>query len=150
MCNLKYICTFTEKYISQKKPRIIEGQLRCQELKAYLDGLGLGTHIWLSEDASGIVTKIEFDPNTNQMVGLVLPTNSTSGMPISFTFLARNAAEIQNNMRKKQSTLVYMVLAQPLLKGVPPFILQIYGTDNTFTTSSVLLRWDHTINELER
>lgn len=129
---------------------MIEGELRCQELNEYLDGLKLEKYVWLSEDASSIVPKIEFDPTTNQMVGLVLPTNQSTGMPTAFTFLARNADEIQINMQKKQSSSVYMVLAQPMKKGVPPFILQVYGTDNTFTTKSVLLRWKHTITELER
>lgn len=124
--------------------------MRCQELNAYLDGLKLEKYVWLSEDATSIVAKVEFDPTTNQMVGLVLPMDHNTGMPTAFTFLARNADEIQTNMQKKQSSLVYMVLAQPLKKGVPPFILQVYGTDNTFKTKNVLLRWKHTINELER
>lgn len=93
---------FIERYISQNKPKITEGQLRCQELNAYLDGLALHKCVWLSEDATGIVAKVEFDPKTNQMVGLVLPINPTTGMPEAFTFLARNVDEIQLNMRKKR------------------------------------------------
>lgn len=123
--------------------------MRCQELNAYADGLKLEKHVWLAEDGSGIVSKVEFDPTTNQMVGLVLPIN-TNDMPVTYTYLARNADEIQANMEKSKSSLVYMVLAQPLQKGVPPFILQIYGTDNKFTAQNVLKRWNHTINELER
>lgn len=106
--------------------------------------------MWLSEDATGIVAKVEFDPMTNQMIGLVLPMDPSTGMPTAFTYLARDAHEIQTNMQRKQSSLLYMVLAQPLKKGVPPFVLQIYGTDNKFTTQNTLLRWKHTINELAR
>lgn len=115
-----------------------------------MDGLKLDKYVWLSEDATGIVSKVEFDPKTNQMIGLVLPLDQNTGIPAAFTYLARNANEIQLNVQKKQSSLVYMVLAQPLKKGVPPFILQVFGTDNKFTTQSVLLRWEHTINELKR
>lgn len=139
-----------EKYISQYKTTITEGKLRCAELNAYLEGLNLDKYVWLSEDATGIVTNVDFDPNSNQMVGLVLPTNQTTGMPIPFTYLARNAVEIQTNMRKRKSTHVYMVLAQPLKKKAPPFILQLFGTDNTFKANSVHLRWNNTINELKR
>lgn len=124
--------------------------MRCEELNAYLDGLKLVKHVWLSEDATGIVAKVEFDPKTNQMIGLTLPMDPITGMPVAFTYLARNAEEIQANMQKKTSSLVYIVLAQPLKKGVPPFILQIFGTNNKFTTQNVLLRWKHTINELKR
>lgn len=140
----------SDGYISQNKPKIIEGKLRCEELHAYLDALKLNKCVWLSEDASGIVPKIEFDSKTNQMVGLVLPMDQNTGMPIAFKYLARNANEIQENMQRKKSTLVYIVLAQPLKKCVPPFILQVFGTDNTFTSNNVLLRWKHTINELKR
>lgn len=124
--------------------------MRCGQLYDYLDGLKLDKYVWLSEDASGIVSKIEFDPNSNQMIGLVLPVDQKTGMPITLTFMARTAKEIQTNMQKKKSTLVYMVLAQPLKKGVPPFILQLFGTDNRFTTQNVFLRWNHTVKELER
>lgn len=107
-------------------------------------------YVWLSEDATGIVSKIEFDPKTNQMTGIVLPTNSNTGMPIPFTYLARNAEEIQANMRKNTSTLVYIVLAQPLVEHAPPLILQLFGTDNKFKKQDVLLRWKHTIHELKK
>lgn len=137
-------------YINQNKPKIIEGILRCEELHAYLDALKLNKCVWLSEDASGIVPKIEFDSKTNQMVGLVLPMDQNTGIPIAYKYLARNANKIQENMQRKKSTLVYIVLAQPLKKCVPPFILQVFGTDNTFTSNNVLLRWKHTINELKR
>lgn len=122
--------------------------MRCKELNQYLEGLNLDKHIWLSEDASGIVAKIELD--SNQMVGLVLPIDPISGMPTPFTFLARNAEEIQANMKKKKSSHVYLVLAQPLKKGVPPFILQIFGTDLSFDAQDVQLRWNYTIKELAR
>lgn len=149
--SFQLICViFIGKYIHEYKPKIIEGQLRCKELKSYLDSLQLTNHVWLSEDASGIVAKIEFDPKTNQMIGIVLPTDPITGMPVAYTHLARNATEIQKNMQKKSSSSVYLLLAQPLKKGIPPFILQVYGTDNKFTTQSVLLRWKHTLHELER
>lgn len=141
---------FIGGYINQNKPRIIEGQLRCEELNAYLEGLKLDKYVWLSEDATGIVAKVEFDPKTNQMVGLVLPMDPGTGMPAAFTYLARNVDEIQKNMQKMKSSYVYIVLAQPLRKGVPPFILAVFGSDNKFTTRNVLSRWKHEIIELER
>lgn len=84
------------------------------------------------------------------MIGLVLPLDQKTGMPITLTFMARTAKEIETNMQKKKSTLVYLVLAQPIKKGIPPFILQLFGTDNRFTTQNVFLRWNHTVKELER
>lgn len=106
--------------------------------------------VWLSEDASGIEGKIEFDPRTNQMVGIVLPLNQCTGIPISSSYLARDLNEIQENMKKDKAMYVYTIMAQPLSRGAPPFPLQLFGSNNKFTTQDVLLRWRHTIEELKR
>lgn len=137
-------------YINQHKSRLIEGVLRIKELIDYLDSLNLEKFVWLSEDATAIVTKIEFDPKSNQMVGLVLPINSSTGMPIPFSYLASSENEIYKNMNHNKSTIVYAVMAQPIKKNVPPFVLQLFGSDNKFTAQNVLLRWKHTRAELER
>lgn len=137
-------------YINQNKSTVVEGELRIKELSHYLESLNLEKNVWLSEDASGIVSKVEFDARTNQMIGLVLPVDPTTGMPMKFSFMASNEEEIKKNMHKcNQSTHIYLVMAQPL-KNVPPFVLQLYGSDNKFTTQNVLRRWDHTRSELER
>lgn len=83
----------TVAYIKQNKERMVEGELRCKQLNAYLERLNLKKSIWLCEDASGIIVKIEYDPSTNQIVGLVLPLNSHTGIPILFSFMADTAAE---------------------------------------------------------
>lgn len=137
------------RYIIQRKQKIIEGELRCEGLKQYLEKLHLPKCVWISEDASGINSKIEFDPTTNQMVGLVLSLNA-SGMPLPFQFMATNAEEILMHINKPTSYLVYVVLAQPLLANVPPFLIQIFGTDNKFTTANVIERWKFTTAELKK
>lgn len=135
-------------YVSQEKKKIIEGELRCIELANYLNKLKAPKQVWLSEDASGINAKVSFDPSTNQLVGLVLPTNH-NGMPVSFSFTPQSLNDIEQQMKLNQmSTLVYIVMAQPILDNVPPFLLQIYGTDNRFQTEDVMLRWKHTVNQL--
>lgn len=137
-------------YIQKYKSRFIEGDLRINELIDYLNSLNLEKYVWLSEDATAIVTKVEFDPKSNQMVGLVLPTNSLNGMPIPFSYVASSEEEIYKNMNHNKSTIVYVVMAQPIEKNVPPFVLQLFGSDNKFETQNVLLRWKHTRTELER
>lgn len=71
-------------------------------------------------------------------------------MPIPFTFLAESAENIRKYMKEETSTHVYIVLAQPLIQNAPPFILQIFGTKNTFTSLNVLQRWKWTAQELEK
>lgn len=89
-----------------------------------------------------MVSKVEYDPKSNQLVGLV---------PIPFSFVASSAVEIQQMMEfKEKSTLVYVVMAQPLIKHAPPFVLQIFGTGNKFSADDVEKRWKHTNEELEK
>lgn len=135
-------------YVSQAKNKIVEGELRCRELGEYLRKLKAPKQVWICEDASGIVAKVSFDPSTNQLVGLVLPLNHT-GMPVPFSFTPQSLNDIEQQMKQNQwSTLVYLVLAIPIMDNVPPFILQVFGTDNRFKTEDVLLRWKHTKDQL--
>lgn len=137
-------------YISENKCRVIEGELRIKELNDFLDKLRLHKYIWICEDGSGIVTKIQLDSHTNQLVGLVLPFNSKTGIPIPFTYLATSAEEIKKLVDNEKSTHVYLVLAQSIVEGVPPFILQMFGTNNKFTAENVVNRWKHTEEKLKR
>lgn len=137
--------------IHEGKSKIIEGELRCKELSEYLDKHNAPREVWISEDASGIVAKVMYDSTTNQIVGLVLPTNKNTGMPETFSFTPQSAIDIDQQIKENpQSTLVYLVMAQPLMDNVPPFILQIFGSDNRFTSKNVLLRWKHTKDQLSR
>lgn len=128
----------------------MEGELRCKELALYLEKTNSAKTIFLSEDASGIVKKIVYDSHSNQLIGLVLPIDKKNGMPITCTFKAESAELIRQHLQQPQSSLVYIVVAQPLKKNTAPFILQIYGTDNRFKTEDVLKRWIHTEKELKR
>lgn len=138
------------EYINQTKPKVKEGELRIQELKHYLTSLNLPMAVWLSEDATGCTDKVEFDCKSNQMIGLVLPLNVKTGMPIPFTYMARSVEEIQQNMKREKSGYVYIVMAQPLMQGVPPFVLQLFGSNSKFTAKDVLLRWRYTLDELAK
>lgn len=132
------------------KQRIVEGELRCKQLEEYLDEIKSPKYIFLSEDASGIVKKITYDAFSNQLVGLVLTFNESNGIPKMFTFEAKSAEDIEKYLKLDQSTLVYIIVAQPLKFGAAPFILQIFGTDNKFETSDVLKRWTYTKMELNK
>lgn len=75
----------------------MEGEVRANALHKYLTKINSPLCVWLSEDASGIVPKIEYDPSTNQLIGFVQPMDD-NGMPVAFTFLARTAEEIEGHL----------------------------------------------------
>lgn len=82
------------RYISQKKSKVVEGVLRTDELLEYLNDLKLPKIVVLSEDATRITNRIQYDPETNQLVGFVLPLG-TNGMPIADYNKARSAADME-------------------------------------------------------
>lgn len=127
--------------IDKNKCSIIEGQLRTKELKKYLKSLDCEFTVWISEDATGINQKVEYHPATNQLIGLNLPINEKTGMPVSFSFLAHTADVMKTHAQKPLATLVYVVLALPIKPGAPPFVLQLFG---------IIQRWEFIIQDLRK
>lgn len=149
-CISQHVILFLVNHIQKSKEMIVEGELRSRKLLDYLEKTKSPKSIFLSEDGSGIVQNIVFDRRSNQLVGLVLPLNDQTGMPELFSYEAKSAEEIEQYCKLQKSHLVYIVCAQPLKKGVPPFILQIFGTNNKFKSEHVLKRWKYTIAELQK
>lgn len=129
---------------------MIEGEIRSKRLNTYLEQMQYPKHIFIAEDGSGLVQNVVYDVHSNQLVGLVLPSDSITGIPKMFSFEAKTAEDIEKYLKLPKSTLVYIIVAQPLISGAAPFILQAYGTDNKFETSDVLKRWTFTLNELNK
>lgn len=88
---------------------MIEGELRCSQLKQYLENSGASKSVFLSEDASGILKKVAYDSRTNQMIGLVLPINKKDGMPQVMSFKADSFDNMKEYLARPLSTLVYIV-----------------------------------------
>lgn len=107
-------------------------------------------YVWLSEDATAIVSKVTYDPSTNQLVGLLLPRDKTTGCPTPFSFSAKDAETIKSHLTAERSTTVYLVMAQPLDEEIPPFVLQMFGDRNKFDSHGVVKRWKFTETELEK
>lgn len=136
--------------IGNSRQRVIEGQLRSKELASYLDKLGTDRTVWLSEDATVIVPKVNYDAVSDTVVGLVLPIDEKTGFPLTLSHRARTADEIVENMKKKKANYVYMIMAQPLDERYPPFVLQLFCSSGCFTANDVTKRWTHTEAELKR
>lgn len=84
------------------------------------------------------------------MVGMTLQIDERTGCPKRFESTTHDGEEIKKFCRMTKSTHVYLVLAIPLKEGIAPFVLQIFGTDNRFTTRNVTKRWSYTTNELRK
>lgn len=78
--------------INNNKSQVIEGELRCRELCEFLEKHKADKSVWLAEDATAIVPKIQYDPTTNQLVGILLPMNA-KGLPIPFRYLLHSITQ---------------------------------------------------------
>lgn len=119
-------------------------------MAAYLEKMNCPKYVWLSEDATVITSKVSYDPITNQLIGLVLPLDEATGCPKAYSFIASNAESIKEHLIQSKSTVLYLVMAQPVNEEFPPFVLQMFGSNNRLATVDVLKRWKHTNTELEK
>lgn len=52
-------------------PKTVEGDLKCSELKAFLQSRNYPMKIFISEDQTAITKRIRYNPTSNQMVGFM-------------------------------------------------------------------------------
>lgn len=124
---------------------IQEGVCRAKDLKAFLVTRGLPLMIWISEDATRITGRIQYDTRSNQLVGFVLPLNN-NGMPVTGSYPASSAAKIQDSFQSGVvASLAYVFITQPLIVNAPSFCLSLFGTNNKFYATDVVKRWKYII-----
>lgn len=143
-------------YVAQHASNAVEGVLRSVELLQYLNHLQLPKIVALSEDATRVTNRIQYDSQTNQLVGFVLPLGE-NGMPIAGYNKARSAAEIEKCFynvetcqQKKCASYVNVVMAQPLVPGIPAFCLLVFGSDAMYNTKDIEKRWQFIKDELKK
>lgn len=143
----------TNRYVQKSNCHVTEGILRTNELVKYLEERDLPFVVSLSEDATKIINRPQYDSKSNQIVGMVLPSNAEHGMPIPYSYRARDAQEMIRNLADKNpmASFVNVIMAQPIATDrVAPFCLLIFGSDNKYTGLDVQKRWKYIINELHK
>lgn len=100
--------------------------------------------------------RVQWDATHNLLVGFALPINE-NGMPTIAFYKARNAREFEesffnrtSNQPNIVSSEVICIMAQPMVSGVPPFCLGMFGTDKKFTAYNVMCRWKYIVEQLKR
>lgn len=138
-----------DRYIRQTKEELIEGQLRSKELLGYLQKRHLPLVVSLSEDATRIDSRPQYDSHCNEILGFVLPIDK-HGMPVPHSFPARNAAEMFGHFAKQKTAhFVNIIMAQPM-GNFAPFCLLLFASDSKFTAKAVYNRWNFITNELQK
>lgn len=142
--------TSTNRYIKSANCHVVEGILRTEELFLYLKERNLPLVVSLSEDATRIIGRVQYDRPSNQLVGFTLPLSKSNGMPIPYSFPARSALEIHDSFAGSNSisNFLNVIMAQPIADA-KPFCLLAFGSDNSYSSNDVSNRWKHITNELK-
>lgn len=132
----------TNRHIRKTDGYVTEGVLRVNELKIYLEARNLPCVVSLSEDATRIAGRIQYDSQSNEIIGFVLPSDKETGMPIPHSYRARNAEEILHHFSNTKAIANYVnvVMAQPIA-DVAPFCLLVYGSDSKYSAEDVMNRY---------
>lgn len=141
----------TNRYIRKMNSPIIEGILRCNELQLFLEQRQLPKIVSISEDATRIIGRVQYDRKTNQIVGFVQPLDRTNGMPVPFSFPARDVNEIMQYFdgSHMESKFLNVIMAQPIgCEESPAFCLMLYSSDNKYTCEDVANKWKFIVNRL--
>ena len=127
-----------------------EGIFRFDELLAHLTAYNAAKIVACGEDATRLISRVEYDSESNKLVGFVLPCNDNS-LPNCDAFIANTFEAIEDAFKSgviAKYAFVYMV--QPLTKGVPAFCLACLGSDNRFSNELVAKRWKHIREECHK
>jgi len=128
---------------------IPEGMFRFDELVLHLQRFKCPFVVSISEDATRIITRVEYDSSNDQCVGFVLPIRD--GMIQCRAYEATSFDTITEMFKTRPlSKFAYVYVAQPLSDEVPSFCLARIGTDNKFDYQSILFRWKYIFSELKK
>ena len=91
--------------------------------------------MWISEDATAITQKTEYDPNTRRVIGNTYRYNKSTGIPIITPSIVRSAKDVKSQAHcSQQATDLNVVMAVSLSPNAVPICLLVYGTGKSFNS----------------
>lgn len=128
------------RFVNAKNDALQEGEFDFKCLLKFLVDRGLPKMVWVSEDGTRVTGKIEYDSRSNNVIGFIFPLRA--GLPQQGTFATTSAEVIRNYFETGiKSAYAYVIMLLPLQAGASTYSLSLFGTDNSFTTEQVTLRW---------
>ena len=114
-----------EREASKRYHPLKEGEFLFDKLAAHLDAYQAPRVISISEDATRVVSRVEYDGSSDRIVGFVLPLSNDS-LPQQNRFTATTFEDVDEMFkRSKKATSAYIYVAQAMSLNVPPFCLAI-------------------------
>ena len=140
-----------QREVHNEYQTIPEGYFQFDGLEKFLTQHGISNKVVsISEDATRIINRIDYDSESDRLVGFVLPCDD-QGLPLVDAFLATTFESIQEMFESNQrSKYAYVYVAQCLTKRIPPYCLACLGTDNCFSAPDILIRWKYIYTECNK
>ena len=139
-----------QRIVHNEYHHLHEGDFRFDDLLAHLNSYKTAKVVSIGEDATRVISRVDYDSETNKLVGFVLPCDE-KGIPIGDSFMAVSFESIEQAFRDgNKSKYAFVYMAKPLAPGVPAFCLSCSGTNNQFTRELVLKRWKHIHTECSK
>lgn len=132
--------TKLESYASEYCTKIEEGEFRFKQLADYSNKINF-SFAYASEDCTGIISKVNYDAESNSFVGFC--PRVISGLPTIRQYQTDDFFQLQEWFETtKQSTSVDIHMIQPITcSASASFLLSSFSTDNKMDSLSILCRW---------
>lgn len=139
-----------QRLVQSEYKTMHEGKFQFDDLVVHLAQHNAPSIISVGEDATRVISRVEYDCETDRCVGFVLPLNKY-GLPEIDSFLAVSFKAIEQMFSKNQmAKYAYVYMAKPLAVDAPSFCLACFGTDNKFTAEHVMLHWQYICQECQK
>lgn len=139
-----------QRYVHSEYQTLDEGSFRFNELLIHIKDHKASNAISIGEDATRVISRIDYDTETDRCVGFVLPIDD-NGLPLVDSFLAVSYVAIEDMFKTaSKAKYAYVYMAQTLCLGAPSFCLACMGSDNKFTAQHVMLRWKYIYEECRK
>lgn len=104
----------------------------------------------MSEDATQVISRVEYDSETNRLVGFVLPCNK-DGLPFANSFLALSFGGNEEYFKsQKISKFAYVFMAQCISHDIPTFCLGCIDSNNSFDVTIVLCHRQYIFSQSQK
>ena len=139
-----------QRTISSQFQSFHEGVFCFDELLKHLEAYKAPLVVSIGEDATRLISRVQYDSETDKVVGFVLPCNA-KGLPLTDSFMATSFKDIEDYFATTGiSKYAFVYMAQAMSDGVPAFCLACIGNNNQFTAELVLKRWQYLHSECKK
>ena len=135
-----------QRSVSSHK-KIKEGDYQFDELSEHLKDFKAPPFINIHLDDTRLINRVEYDPITDRFVGFCLPIKD--GLPLCDAFQFQTFQEINAAFETEVvAQYAHCVVAQPIDISCPACVLFVLGTDSTYSSETIVHRWNYVENEL--